>query len=153
MSDQVMASTTQATTATSRHWLRVVPIGLAAGFVAGLVTAVPARMLMRLVALAAGHETHFSWVNSIGIAVVFGLAMIPGALLAAATRRHQRWLLFAGALLLFVPATGVASEELSDTASFTLANWVGVVLAGAGVYGCIVAMPFFTALLVRRWSR
>jgi hypothetical protein len=153
MPDQMLASTRRSEPAGPRWWVRTMAIGLASGVLAGVIAALPARLLMRIVALSAGQQTHFSWGATLGIALIFGIAMIPGALLSAATRRHRRWLLFLGALLLFIPATGVASDELGATSGFTIWNWAGVFVSGAGVYCCIVVMPFLAARLIRRWSR
>ncbi len=126
---------------------------LAAG-VAGLLVAVPARVLMRLVALAAGHQGQFSWSASTGIAVVFIVVMLPGALLAAATSGRWRWvLLAAAALLLTVPATGIAVDEVGGTSTISGPARIGLLAAGAGVYLCLALLPALTLRLVDRWSR
>jgi uncharacterized protein (AIM24 family) len=126
-------------------------VGLGSALAAGLLAGALSRLLMRLVALAAGDPGEFSWAGTAGILAVFVVAVLPGALLAAATTRRGRWvLLAAGAVLLCVPAVGVASEEVGDLTGFTAAQWTGLVLSGTGVFATIAALPFLTLRLVDR---
>jgi len=150
LSDNLTSS--RSPSAGRRPLLRAAGAGLAAAVVSGVLVAVPARLLMRLVALAAGEQTQFSWGGSVGIAAVFVLAMLPGAALAGVTQRYGRWLLVGGAVFLLVPATGVASTELGNSDGFSASTWAQVVPAGAGVYGCLALLPFICLALVGRWS-
>lgn len=128
---------------------RVAATGLLAAAAGGVLASIPARLLMRLVAIGAGEPPHFSWAGSIGIAVIFAAAALPGALVAAATTRRGRWLpLAVGAALLCVPATGVAAGEVGSTGGYSLLRWLEVAGAGAGVYACIGSLPFVTLRLV-----
>jgi hypothetical protein len=128
---------------------RVIATGFLAAAAGGLLASIPARLLMRVVAIGVGESPHFSWTGSIGIAVIFGFAVLPGAWVAASTTRRGRWLtLAAGAVLLCIPATGVASAEVGSTSGYSLARWFEVGSAGAGVYACIAALPFITLRLV-----
>jgi hypothetical protein len=135
-----------------RSVVRAVLGALAAAACGAVSTAVPARLLMRLVAVAAGHAGSFSLVASAGIVVVFAMFATPGALLAALTAGRFRWaLLAAGTLVLFVPATGIASDELGATHGFSIWRWVAVAASGGAVYLCIVALPIVVLRLVDRW--
>ena len=134
-----------------RSALGVVARGVGAALVAGVVTGLLARLLMRLVTVAADGLGTFSWAGTAGIVAVFVGAALPGALLAAATRRRYRWvLLAAGAAFLLLPATGVAAEEVGGTQGFSTGQWAGVLAAGAGVYACIAALPLLVLRLLDR---
>jgi hypothetical protein len=110
------------------------------------------RVLMRVVALAAGEAGAFSWAGTLSILAVFAAAMLPGSLIAAVTTWRRRWLpLAAGALFLFVPATGIASTEIGSTSGFSPAQWLGIAGAGLGVYLLIAAMPLLTLRLIDRY--
>ena len=129
----------------------VVLRGVGAAVVAGVVTGLLARLLMRLVTVAADGTGAFSWGGTASIVVVFVVAALPGALLAAATGRRYRWvLLAAGAAFLLLPATGVAAEEVGGTHGFSAGQWAGVLAAGAGVYACIAALPLLVLRLLDR---
>ncbi len=130
---------------------RKIAVALVAAVAAGLVTGAIGRVLMRFVALATGAPGDFSWVGTLGIVMIFAVAMVPGALLAAFSRRRGRWLfLAAGAALLCVPATGIASGEIGSTGDFSAGQWTGVVAAGLGVYAMIGALPIITLWLIDR---
>jgi hypothetical protein len=132
-----------------RRILLAVGAAAAAGVLAGAVS----RALMRVVALAAGEAGAFSWAGTLAILVVFVAAMLPGSLVAAFTTWRGRWLpLAAGALFLFVPATGIASTEIGGSASgFSPVQWLGVAGAGLGVYLLIAAMPLVVLRLIDRF--
>ena len=84
--------------------------------------------------------------------MVFAAFMAPGALLAAVSIHRLRWSLLAGgALVLCVPATGIASDELGATAGLSLWRWAAIVISGAGVYICIAALPVIVFRLVNQW--
>ena len=88
------------------------------------------------------------------ILLIFVVAMVPGAAVAALTRRRLRWLLpGAGALFLCVPAVGVASAEVGATAGFDAGQWSGVAIAGLGVFATIALLPVLTVRLTDRWTR
>jgi len=135
-----------------RRALRVTLIGSAAALGAGVLAGVPARVLMRLVALASGEPAHFSWAGSALIVASFALVVLPGAVLAAAWTGRLRWFGPAlGAALLAVPATGIAGTDLGATRGFSVGTWFEVGAAGLGIYACIGALPVlalrFVALL------
>lgn len=133
---------------------REITAGFGAALAAGIVVGAASRVLMRLVALAGEGPVEFSWAGTLGICMVFAAAMLPGAVLAAMSRRRFRWLvLAAAAALLFVPATGIASAEVDNTAAFGIGQWAGVLSAGAGVFVLIAALPVVTLRLVDRLSR
>jgi hypothetical protein len=104
--------------------LRKIVAAVAGALFAGIVVGAVSRMLMMLVALAAGHATEFAWSGSASILFGYAMFMLPGALLAALSRRRGRWLLLAvGAAVLLVPGLGVASEEIGSDRLFTARDW------------------------------
>jgi hypothetical protein len=147
--------TTSAKTA-PRRWTAVVRragAGLAAGLVAGVAMGLAARLMMRLATVAAGMPGHFSFAGTAGIVVVFVVVAVPGAILAALMRRRGRSaLLVLGALLLAVPAVGIARTDLGHVAGLAALEWVGVGAATLGVLASILALPVVTLRLLARWT-
>jgi hypothetical protein len=130
--------------------VRKVGAGLAAALVAGLLLGALARVMMRLVNLAAGRPGEFSWLGTAGILLVFVVVTVPGALLAAFLQRRGRSaLLVLGALLLGVSATGVAVADLGDVGPLSVRQMAGVGAAGLGVYVAILLLPVLTLRLLR----
>jgi hypothetical protein len=127
--------------------------GLAAGVVAGVVCGGLARALMRIVSIVSDDEPEFSWAGTFFIILLFVVAAVPGAMVAAGYRGRGRSLpLFVMSLLLWLPAASIASSDLSEVTGMTAAEWVGVALATAGIYLLIAAMPMVALRLVRRWA-
>ncbi len=134
--------------------LRKISAGVVGALVAGILLGATSRLMMMLVALAAGGSSEFTWSGSLSILVGYAVVMLPGALLAALVRRRGRWLLLAvGAGVLLFPAVGIASDELGDTGHFTALNWVLVGLTGLGVFATIGALPAVTLRIVDRMLR
>lgn len=128
---------------------RIAATGVLAAIGAGLLTGLPARVMMRLVALSAGLTPQFSWVGTLGVAIIFSGAALPGAVVAAAWTGRGRWLVSAaGAAFLCIPATGIAAGELGSTDGYSAVRWMEVGAAVLGVYACIAALPLVTARLV-----
>jgi hypothetical protein len=128
--------------------------GVAAAVVVGTGLGAVARLLMALVALSADGSSTFSWSGTTFILLIFVLAMVPGAAVAALTRHRLRWLLpGAGALFLCVPAIGVAGAEVGATAGFDAGQWSGVAIAGLGVFATIALLPVLTVRLTDRRTR
>ncbi|MET0418415.1 MAG: hypothetical protein ABW022_20580 [Actinoplanes sp.] len=126
-------------------------VGLLAAALAGVLLGAAARMLMTLVALAAGNAPSFSWNGSSFILIIFVVVMVPGGVVAGLTTRWLRWLLpVAGALFLCVPAASVARAEVGDTAGWGAGQWVGVAAAGLGVFLTIGLLPLLTVRLADR---
>jgi hypothetical protein len=118
-----------------------------AGFAVGVV----ARILMRVVALAAGDAGDFSWSGSIFIPLIYAAAMLPGAIAAAITTKRWRWIaLGAGSAFLLGPAVGVAAEEVGSTSGWSAIQWAAVLVASATVFATIAVVPFVTARMVDR---
>jgi len=125
--------------------LRKIVAAVAGALFAGIVVGAVSRMIMMLVALAAGHATEFTWSGTAGILFGYAMFMLPGALLAALSRRRGRWVLLAiGAAALLIPALGIASTEIGSDQQFTARNWVLVSLTGLGVLATIGALPLVT---------
>jgi len=133
--------------------IRRVALGVAAAVVAGAVVGALARVLMRLVTLAAGHEAGFTWTATLGIMLVFVIAMVPGGVVAALTTHRLRWLApIAGAVLLCVPAVAIASADLGETGDLSVPQWIGVGVATLFIFGLIAAAPVATVRLVDRFT-
>ena len=127
-------------------------VGVLAALVAGTALGTVARALMALVSLASDGSSSFSWSGTSFILLLYALVMVPGGAVAAVSARRVRWLLpIAGALFLCLPAVGVAAAEIGSTAGFGAAQWLGVLLAGAGVFGTIAVLPLLTVRLADRW--
>jgi len=78
----------------------------------------------------------------VAIMVVFTVFALPGALLAALTRRRWRsTLLVLGGLAMCVPTTGIARVDLEAAGFFTGFEVVYVGGAVIGVYLCCLAIP------------
>jgi hypothetical protein len=76
-----------------------------AALAGGLVVGIVARILMRAVTVSAGHDGDFTLAGSFFIVFIYAVAMIPGGVVAAFTRRWWRWLVAAaGSIFLLFPA-------------------------------------------------
>src|SRR4051794_4296996 len=132
--------------------VRLVGVGLGAAIVGGAAVGVVGRVLMRVVAVAAGHEGEFTLGGSMFIPLVYVVAMIPGAIVAAFTVRWWRWLVLgAGSAFLCVPAIGVASEEISNTEGLSALRRVFLVAASVLVFATVPLVAVVTVRLVDRW--
>ena len=129
--------------------LRRTALGVAAAVAAGVVLGVTARLMMRLATLATGREAEFSLGGTVGILLIFVLAALPGAVVASLVRgRGRSVLLVICAVLLCVPATGVAGTDLGELEGLSGVQWTGVVMATVGVYAAILALRFLTLRLI-----
>jgi hypothetical protein len=118
-------------------------VGAAAALVVGVVCGGMARLLMRLMVVAADEEASFSVAGTAGILVVFAVFALPGTLLAALTRRRWRSaLLVLGGLAMCVPTTSIAESDLAAAGFFSGFEVVFVGGAVIGVYLCCLAIPF-----------
>jgi hypothetical protein len=132
--------------------MRLVAIGLGAAIVAGAAVGVVARLLMRAVTVSAGHEGEFTLGGSMFIPLIYAVAMIPGAVVAAFTLRWWRWLVLgAGSAFLCPAAIGVASEEIGHTDGLSSLRWVFLVATSVLVFATIPLVAIVTARLVDRW--
>lgn len=123
--------------------MKKVGAGVGAGLVAGLAAGLVARLMMRLATVAGDGGTSFSLSGTAAIVLVFVVAAVPGAVLAAlVAHRWRAALLVVGSLFLCLPATGVASEDLGHLSGLSTLQWVGVGLATLGVYAAILTMPW-----------
>jgi hypothetical protein len=132
--------------------LGVVAVGLGGAIAAGIVTGALSRLLMRAVTVAADHQGSFGVSGSVFIVLIYVVAMIPGGIVAAFTTRWWRWLVLgAGSMLLFLPAVGVASEEIGGTHGLSPLRWALLILTSALVFATIPADAIVTVRLVDRW--
>jgi hypothetical protein len=131
----------------------VVSSALLACLVAGLVVGGVARVLMRLVSLAAGDDSGFSVGGTIAIMLAYATFMLPGAL---APGRARTVLLVLGALVLCVPAASIAGQEVDGTAGLSALQWAGVLVAGAAIFATIGVLPVVTKRVAEglrsRWA-
>jgi hypothetical protein len=124
-------------------------IGIGAAIVAGVVVGAIARLLMRAVAISANHAGEFTLSGSIFIPLVYVVAMIPGAIVAAFTTRWWRWVVVgAGSAFLCLPAVGVAQEEIGNTGDLSVLRWTFLVLTSVLVFASIVLVAVVTVRLV-----
>jgi hypothetical protein len=129
-------------------------VGVAAALVVGVVCGGVARILMRVMVVAAEEETSFTLAGTAAIMVVFAVFALPGTLLAAATRRRWRSaLLVLGGLGMCVPTTGIARVDLDSAGFFTGFEVVYVGGAVIGVYLCCLAIPIVGLAAVDRLAR
>lgn len=106
---------------------RAVLGGFAAAAVWGVASAAVTRVLMRGITLTVGGTPGFSWVGTLGIAFVYVLALLPGAVaLACSSRRWPVLLLGAGAAFLLFQAVAIGTQETVAAADLTTAEWAGL---------------------------
>jgi hypothetical protein len=127
--------------------------GFVAALAAGVVDGVIARLLMRLYALSAGIEPHFSVVGSLGILIIFILAVLPGSIAAAWTRRWpSRVLVATGLIFLSYSAVVIGVEESAGITGLTTLRMIVTALVVAALAAVIVAHSFLAPLLARRMA-
>jgi hypothetical protein len=132
--------------------IRAGVVGVSAALVGGLAVGLVARILMRAVTVSADHDGEFTVGGSVFIVLIYAVAMIPGAVVAAFTTRWWRWLVAAGgSLFLCLPAVGVAREEIGSTDGLSLLRWVFLVVTSLAVFATIAIVPVVTVALVDRW--
>jgi hypothetical protein len=124
--------------------------GALAAAVPGVVSAAVTRLLMRAVAVALRLPTGFSLGASFGIAVFYAIALAPGCLALALTRRRWPWVIFAGGVgLLLFGAVNIALDETRSAYDLTTGRWaLAIVLLTA--MAVVYALHFWWAA---RWAR
>jgi hypothetical protein len=123
--------------------------GVAAAVVAGVVLGAVARVLMRVVSMAAGQPGDFSLAGTLAIVALFVAAALPGAILAACWPGRGRWLLLvAGSLVLCVATAGVALTDLQSFGGLTSAQWVGAGAATVAILVTVLALPVVTLRMI-----
>jgi hypothetical protein len=136
-----------------RRMVRALAQGIAAAVVGGLVGAVLTRGLMRLIMVAAGGDTTFTWTGTAFIAIFYVVFLLPGAVALAWSR--ARWPLFlfgAGAVAIPVQATGIATTDLADVGPFSAGQWAVLVMLFAGLAAAYV-LQAVTVFRVARSGR
>ena len=121
-----------------RRYGRSILAILGAALAAGLVVGLGARMLMRAIALALGHDGGFSLVGTSGIVMVFIAFAVPAAATAAATstviRTGGRWIT-AGVAGWACARTGISDAQ---TVVFAEDDRLMLIAALATVFGALV---------------
>jgi hypothetical protein len=131
--------------------LRMVGVGVVGAIVGGVAVGMVARILMRAVTVSADHAGEFTLSGTIFIPLIYVVAMIPGAIVAAFTTRWWRWLVVgAGSACLGLPAVGVASEEIGNTDGLSAGRWVLLVVTSTLVFGTIALVAVVTVRTVDR---
>jgi hypothetical protein len=131
--------------------LRTVGVGVVGALVGGVAVGVLARILMRAVTVSADHAGEFTVSGSIFIPLIYAVAMLPGAIVAAFTTRWWRWLVVgAGSAFLCLPAVGVASEEIGNTDGLSALHWVFLVITSTLVFATIALVAVVTVRTVDR---
>lgn len=117
---------------------RAVLVGALAASATGLVSAAVTRTLMRAVAALTREPTNFSIGGSAGIALIYTIALLPGCIALALSRRWWPWLVFgAGAALLIFEAVAIGVQETATASDMTFQRTLGlgiVLLTMAGTY-------------------
>jgi hypothetical protein len=130
---------------------RAVGVGVVGAIAGGVTAGVIARILMRAIAMSADHAGEFTLSGSIFIPLIYVVAMVPGAVVAAFTIRWWRWLVVgAGSAFLCLPAVGVASEEIGSTDGLSAVRWVLLVITSTLVFGTIALVAVVTVRTVDR---
>lgn len=131
--------------------LKKVAVALSIAAVAGVVLGALSRILMRLATLVGGGEPGFSWSGTLFIVLIYVVAAVPVAVLAAFTTRWWRWVGGAvGTGLLAVPGLSIAAEELEGRAGWTAVQWAGAIAVTVAIIATTVALPLSTVRLVDR---
>lgn len=126
-------------------------VGVGAALLAGVLMGSVARVMMRLVAVATGHNAEFSASGTVSILLAFVVLMVPGALLASLWRgRGRSLLLVAGTVFLLVVATGIAVSDIGDVSGLSVVRWMALAAASLGVYAAILGLPFLTFRILTR---
>jgi hypothetical protein len=131
--------------------VKAVGVGVIGALIVGVAVGVIARILMRTVAISADHVGEFTMSGSIVIPLIYALAMIPGGIVAALTTRWWRWLVVGGgSAFLCLPAIGVASEEIGNTAGLSALRWVLLVITSTLVFATLALVAVMTVRTVDR---
>jgi hypothetical protein len=96
---------------------------VAAGFW-GLLSALLTRALMRAVVLITEGTPEFSWTGTLGIAIFYVVALLPGAVALAYSDGRWPYLLFgAGIALLALQAVAIGTQETAQATGLSLWRW------------------------------
>ena len=120
--------------------------GVAAATVAGLLSAVITRLLMRAVAHIVNGTPQFSLGGSAFIALVYIVSLLPGCLALACTRARWPWLLFSGGCAFSV---AIGLDETSAAYDMTAGRWLLLVVVVAAMAATYAAQFVVAA----RWAR
>jgi hypothetical protein len=133
-----------------RQLVRQLWTGVAAAAVAGLLSAVITRLLMRAVAHIVNGTPQFSLGGSAFIALVYIVSLLPGCLALACTRARWPWLLFSGgcAILIF-EAVAIGLGETAAAHDMTAGRWLLLVVVLAAMAATYAAQFVVAA----RWAR
>jgi hypothetical protein len=138
----------------SQRLLRAFVRGAVAAAVWGLLSALLTRALMRAVVLVTEGTPEFSWAGTAGIALVYTVALLPGAVALAYSDRRWPYLLFGGGVaLLAFEAVAIGIQETAHATALVTWRWVGLVVvlvAMIGVYAAQIALVHRGARAGRR---
>jgi hypothetical protein len=133
-----------------RQLMRQLWTGIAAATVAGLLSAVITRQLMRAVAHLVNGIPQFSLGGSAFITLVCIVCLLPGCLALAYSRARWPWMLFSGgcAVLIF-EAVAIGLGETSAAHDMTAGRWLLLVV----VLTAMAATYAAQFILAARWAR
>lgn len=128
---------------------RAVITGVAAAATTGIVSAIVTRMLMRATAFLLREPTSFSLAGSAGIALIYTVALLPGCIALASTRRRWAWaVLAAGCALLLFSAVNIGYAETAAAHDLTPLRIAGLTLVLSAMVG-VYALQMYAAA---RWA-
>ena len=120
----------------------------------GLLSALVTRGLMRAVVLVTEGTPGFSWVGTLGIAVVYFATLLPGAVALAYSPGRWPYLLFGGGIAFLVfEAVAIGVQETAHASDLAIWRWaalVVVLLSMVGVYAAQIALVHRGARAGRR---
>ena len=95
----------------------------------GVASAVLTRVLMRAVVLITQGTPDFSWVGTVGIAIVYVAALLPGAVALAYSDGRWPYLPFGGGIaFLAFEAVAIGAQETAHATGMSVWRWAGLVV-------------------------
>jgi hypothetical protein len=118
--------------------------GAVAAVLWGVASAVLTRVLMRAVVLITRGTPDFSWVGTVGIAIVYIAALLPGAVALAYSDGRWPYLLFGGGIaFLGFEAVAIGAQETAHATGLSVWRWAGLVvvlISMISVYAAQIAL-------------
>jgi len=136
----------------TRSVRRRIFIGVGAALLAGVISGLVARGLMRLATLAIGEEAHFTVGASAGIVALFAVVVMPGAVARAlGARRTGVVLLSLGAGFVALQCVAIGTQDLGHV-EFTPAVTAAMVAIGAGFLVAVVGLALLAWRFASSWT-
>jgi hypothetical protein len=130
----------------SRAFLR----GAVVAGVWGLLSAAVTRALMRAVVLVTEGTPGFSWAGTLGIAIVYIVVLLPGAVALAYSDGRWPYLVYGGGIaFLAFEAVAIGRQETAHVTGLSTWRWAGLVVILLSMVSVYVAQ----IMLVHRGAR